>query len=74
MLEHFFGRLSVEPPDRFDPRSKTGIVAEGVDKFDETWQKVHHASNSNQKETPSERNNVIHAATPLQLQIVQKVP
>lgn len=25
-------------------------VAEGVDKFDETWQKVHHASNSNQKE------------------------
>lgn len=25
-------------------------VAEGVDKFDETWNKVHHASNSNQKE------------------------
>jgi len=25
-------------------------VAEGVDKFDETWQKVHNASNSNQKE------------------------
>ena len=25
-------------------------VAEGVDKFDDTWNKVHHASNSNQKE------------------------
>jgi hypothetical protein len=25
-------------------------VAEGVEKFDETWTKVHHASNSNQKE------------------------
>lgn len=25
-------------------------VSEGVEKFEETWQKVHHASNSNQKE------------------------
>lgn len=25
-------------------------VAEGVEKFEETWQKVHNASNSNQKE------------------------
>lgn len=25
-------------------------VAEGVDKFDDTWTKVHNASNSNQKE------------------------
>ena len=25
-------------------------VAEGVDKFEETWQKVHNASNTNQKE------------------------
>jgi len=24
-------------------------VAEGVEKFEETWQKVHSASNSNQK-------------------------
>ena len=25
-------------------------VAEGTEKFDETWQKVHNASNTNQKE------------------------
>ena len=25
-------------------------VAEGVEKFEETWQKVHNASNTNQKE------------------------
>ena len=25
-------------------------VAEGVEKFQDTWQKVHHASNTNQKE------------------------
>lgn len=25
-------------------------VAEGVEKFEETWQKVHYASNTNQKE------------------------
>ena len=38
LLDHFFGRLSVKPPDRFDPRSKTGIVAEGVDKsFTHPW-------------------------------------
>ena len=25
-------------------------MAEGVEKFEETWQKVHNASNTNQKE------------------------
>merc|ERR1712045_371097 len=33
-------------------------VAEGVDKFDETWQKVHHASNSNQKKLQRLRDQI----------------